>query len=322
MAIKYSQKELDYIYDNYVHNNKTTVQIAKEINRSQSGVERALKRMQVDVSAKSKELRLVIPITEYNKICQLYQKNYTTEEIAKMYNVVDHTIAKILYKCNVQIRQAAHRSIITHHDIFKVVDTPEKAYWLGWLLTDGSVVENHTREGRSLVIAFSLQVQDKYIVENFAKFVGADITKVKVDNRVNQQAYFRFSSQTMAEDLAKYNVIPHKTGKQSLPKLADALMPYLLRGIFEGNGSVYISKGALRTAFYGGHDMINDIARLLDEVGVYTPHAIIKRGIISSYHISSRIASYKLFQYIYNDISNNTMICQRKYDKFVTYYEQ
>lgn len=45
------------------------------------------------------------------------------------------------------------------------------------------------------------------------------------------------------------------------------------------------------------------------------------RGVISSYHISARNASYKLFKYMYNDISDETMICKRKYTIFSNYYE-
>lgn len=320
MNKRYTDKELSYIYDEYVNNRKTTTQIAKLLNRSQTGIERALKRMGVDVSKISQEMKLHIPISEYKNICDLYLKNYTTVEIGKMYNVTDRTIAKILRKENVTLRKAIRRSVIKHHDIFHTIDTPQKAYWLGWLLTDGSVVVHHKRTDRSHVISFSLKATDKYIVERFAEFVGTSKDCVKYDNKKHQQAYFRFASQEMANDLAQYGVIPNKTGKQILPIIKRELTPFLLRGIFEGNGTVYITKNLLKTAFYGAKPLIVGIAELLDEEDIYTPHAIIDRGVIASYHISAQNASYKLFKYMYEDVSDENMICQRKYNIFLNHY--
>lgn len=318
---RYTKQEIEYIYDNYVNKNKSTTTIAKEIERSQTGVEQCLKRMGVDVKSYSTKMKLAIPESEHYKVCQLYLQNYTTIEIANMYNVTDRTIANILRKNNIKIREAIIRSIIKHHDIFNNIDTPEKAYWIGWLLTDGCVQINNNKYRHSGTISLALQAQDKYIVENFAEFVGASKDKVKLDNKVHQTAYFRFTSNIMIDDLAKYHITPNKTGKQELPKFTDELMPYLLRGIFEGNGSVYISNNRLRTAFYGGYEMIADIVKLLNEKNIYTPHAVVNRGVISSYHISAIEASYKLFQYMYGDITNDKIICKRKYNKFISYYK-
>lgn len=320
MSKKYTNEELFYIYNTYVNCHKTTTEIAKEINRSQSGVESALKRMGVNVSLIAKQMRLAIPVSEHNNICKLYLDGYTTEEIANIYNVVDNTIAQILKRNNIKLRKAVRRSIIQNHDIFNKIDTQEKAYWLGWLITDGSVFKyKNERKNRSELISLELQEGDKYIVENFAIFLGATKDKVKISSN-SSTAYFRFSSKIMAEDLKQYGVIPNKTGKQILPIIDKQLMPFLIRGIFEGNGSVYITNNKLRTAFYGSKDLITDIAKLLNKENIYTIHKIIDRGIISSYHISAMEASYKLFKYMYNNIDNKNMICKRKYDKFLNFY--
>ncbi len=68
MNKKFTDEELSYTYDNYINKNKTTTQIAKEINRSQTAVERNLVKMGVDVKAQSKKLLRKIKESQYGYV--------------------------------------------------------------------------------------------------------------------------------------------------------------------------------------------------------------------------------------------------------------
>lgn len=317
MSIRLSNKELEYIYNEYVNNYKTTTIIAKEIGRSQSCVERNLRKMGVDISMQCLMLKSKIPKAEHENICTMYINGSTAEEIGKIYGVTGNTIYKILNKYNIPIRKGCRRSIIKNHDIFNIIDNNEKAYWLGWMITDGSIICNRNRKNRSNVISFQLKACDKYIVENFANFVGADISKVHI-NKKGTMAYFSFASEKMSLDLSKYGVVPNKTGIQFMPTIKNEFMPFLLRGIFEGNGSIYKTKsGYLSCAFYGSYQLIDDIVELLQSQDIFERHKVTNRGVIASYHIGNKNSISKLFDYMYGDITNDKLICYRKYNKFL-----
>lgn len=55
-------------------------------------------------------------------------------------------------------------------DYFDLIDTEEKAYFLGPLMTDGNVFE---QEKRSKMISLTLKKEDAYMVQAFRDAVGS-----------------------------------------------------------------------------------------------------------------------------------------------------
>lgn len=55
-------------------------------------------------------------------------------------------------------------------DIFKIIDTPEKAYWLGFLAADGC---NYQREHNASII-ININEKDINHLEKFKKFCKTD----------------------------------------------------------------------------------------------------------------------------------------------------
>lgn len=120
-------------------------------------------------------------------------------------------------------------------DYFETIDTNEKAYWLGWLITDGCIYDT--------CISISLQARDKHILEEFEK----DLHLTDCIKPFNGKYYrFEFWSKKMVNDLAKYGIVRNKTFTVDLPKLDDDLMPSLLRGCLDGDGSVMTSNGTFK----------------------------------------------------------------------------
>lgn len=130
------------------------------------------------------------------------------------------------------ITQAKRLNPLFYEDYFHEIDTPEKAYWLGWLLTDGTVSEDGD-------IALTLISSDLHILQLFERDLGIE-GKVKPFN----ESYFRFmfGSKRMCSDLSRYGVIPNKTKTVSLPSVPISLLPHLLRGCFDGDGGLTLSQ--------------------------------------------------------------------------------
>lgn len=297
----------------YVEQDLTTVEIADIIGCSNSGVGRLLKKYGIPRTHTPNELR-VSEETE-DMICERYRSGDTTVEIGNDIGLCDHTVAKILRRNGVEIRNASRRSRIERHDFFHSIDTPEKAYFLGWMISDGSVVTSKTRPDRAKIIAFDIHNRDRKILELFADCIGADSECVRHFEK-RDHAYIRFASNEMAKDLEQYGVVSNKSWTTYLPILEKHLMPHLIRGIFDGDGTVtfYDKDGAVRFAFYGSQKICEDIRNYLyAEIGL----GLNKVSKSTCYHVwwGGHIQAQKFYEYIYSDCGE--YLLERKRLKFL-----
>ncbi len=300
----------------YVNKKISTTKIAEQIGGSQSGVERLLKRHGFETPGR--ELRAKLSDSDAKKAVMLYEEGMTTVEIGEMFGVTDPIIAKYIRKQGGSIRRAVRRSNVKQHGYFHTIDTKEKAYFLGWILTDGSVVEHKNRPDRSNTISFELKLSDKYMVERFATELGASKENVGEDR--GRLAYFRFASKEMADDLAQYGIVPRKSLISYMPIIDESLMPHLIRGIFDGNGTVTIGTkdGSIRFAMYGTEELCTQFRDYLsDTIGLRSPK--VSKG--TCWHVWYYKHDAKpFFDYIYKD--SEDLRLKRKYDRFVSWFDQ
>ena len=89
-------------------------------------------------------------------------------------------------------------------------------------------------------MGISLKRSDEAILQKIKDIlkVGADLT---YDNRVGKEcAVLRFRSDEMAKDLSQYGIVPNKTYvTEHLPEISDDLMRHFLRGLLDGDGSIF-----------------------------------------------------------------------------------
>jgi intein-encoded DNA endonuclease-like protein len=66
-------------------------------------------------------------------IINLYKSGISTIDLGKMFNIHNSTIGNILKKSNIFLRKPTefNRKTSLNHDYFSIVDSEEKAYWLG-----------------------------------------------------------------------------------------------------------------------------------------------------------------------------------------------
>lgn len=301
----------DKIIDMYCNQNLNTVQIANIIGCCDTTIGKILKKNNIPRIHTPNELNL--SEEEIKDICDRYTNFETTEEIAKVYNICDRSVAKILVENNITIRSAKRRSKVKRHDYFETIDTIDKAYFLGWMISDGAIIESMTRENRSKVISLEIHNNDRYILELFAKMLEADEDVIKVFEKRNH-AHISFASDKMAEDLSKYGVVPRKSSVSYLPELRNDLMPHLLRGIFDGDGTITIDKKNQRhIAFYGSEMICNQIAEYLHkELGI-NKNKVSKTTCYHVWYGGNNLAK-NIMEFLYDDCRE--FYLERKYLKF------
>ncbi len=119
---------------------------------------------------------------------------------------------------------------------FEAIDTERKAYWLGMLMADGNVSD----KGNKYVIRLCLKNEDIYLPAIFLKDIKST-SQIKIDKHGRGNA--RVFSKKMFNDLAKFNMLPRKTGEEKMPdNIPKSLMNHYIRGFYDGDGCISIRK--------------------------------------------------------------------------------
>jgi len=123
-----------------------------------------------------------------------------------------------------------------NHAYFREINTHEQAYWLGFLAADGCV--HITRQG-AYNIRLDLHVRDEQAIRKF----GSSIAPGATPHRYNNQLRIAFNSKEMAQDLARYGIVPNKSLILRWPDiLPDLYTPTFILGYFDGDGCLSQSK--------------------------------------------------------------------------------
>lgn len=138
-----------------------------------------------------------------------------------------------------------------NENYFEVINTEEKAYWLGFLYADGYVVKNDIEKQYRVVL--TLNENDTEHVELFRKCLDSNNPIRKVRTVLNDKEYFSSQfyiySKKMVNDLCNIGCVQNKSLILKPPIIKDDLIRHFIRGYFDGDGSIYFDKKRDRYIF-------------------------------------------------------------------------
>lgn len=207
----------------------------------------------------------------------------------------------------------------TYNNEFRVIDTPEKAYVLGFIFSDGSIGNYNN----SYVVSLSQHENEEYLLDEILNYFPF-FTK-KISTNTPQVRVLTCTSKALLEDLFDYGLYPQKSDlnrfKLRFPIIPEELESHFIRGYFDGDGSVYKQKVGNTKFEIGGtcYYMITDLIKILYDKGIDVnlrcKHAGTGLRTLDFYvlYASSDKISKKFAEYIYRDCGSLYM--KRKYDK-------
>ena len=241
----------------------------------------------------------------------------TMKQVEDKYELSHPTITKILKDVPKYTKAKLNNPNMKEH-FFQEINEEAKAYFLGLLISDGNVFKDNT--GRQASISITLDLKDEYMLEKFKEVLQAN-TSVGHDGRGCGQIAVR--SNIMAEDLAKYGVVPRKSYNTYLPLISKEMMPHLIRGIFDGDGSIMAKPNLSNDghnrflhsiSFCGTHQLMEDISNyILENLGIKTAVYDYKDRNLSELKIQNIDNIAKFGYWIYR---NSTIFLNRKKDIF------
>ena len=199
---------------------------------------------------------------------------------------------------------------VLHH--FEIIDTEEKAYWLGFLYADGSVGSSEAK------IELGLAEKDVKHIEKFRNFIGINN---KISYREKTKSYrYSFRSQSCKEDLIKQGCIPKKSLILKFPTVDQVplkLIKHFIRGYFDGDGWFTNTDNCFQVGLIGTEDFIkgflDNIKNINKDNKIFNVHREdgAKRYIFSAYQ-----DVLNFLNWIYKDAN---IYLDRKYEHYIDF---
>lgn len=320
---KYKDRD-NNVCDMYKNNTNIT-EIANELSINRHTVTDILKRSGIykgnirasnDSESKKERNELII---------KLYKDGMSMRKVAHEAGVSPGTVNKVLKHFEEEARPvhskghskgtSKNRKYFFDLNFFEVINTEEKAYWLGFLYADGYV----SYKG---VVQLALQERDVSHLEAFKQYLKTD--NVPLIYKDNTKAYsLSLCSVKMSTDLINLGCTQKKSLVLKFPteeQVPKELIHHFMRGYFDGDGCIYVPNISRNSVFsaLGTKEFLDGYEEAL-LVGIKrdSPN---KRTVRENWNENTQGIAYggklqviKIFQYLYKDA---TIYLERKFNKF------
>lgn len=275
-------------------------------------------------------MRAIITTKEVKDILNTYKITGSTKETAELLGVKISRVQYITKKYGILKNTIeCQRKYEYNEHYFDCIDNEHKAYWLGFIYADGCVCYSDGSPRFSI----TLQESDSDLLEKFANDLHSNLpirkyTKNTGRFKGHKIAVLSFRSRHFCNSLEKLGCVRHKSLVATFPKfLNPELLQHFIRGYFDGDGSVFISKekhwrnknifNVIHFRFCGTYDMLSNIDNILQ-----------LKGRISNPHPNSSLLFYELaykrnkkactfYKYLYD---NATIYLERKRNIFLQHF--
>jgi len=267
-------------------------------------------------------------VQDTNEICRLYKENkLSATKISKIFLTSRGRIERVLRKNNISARK--HNALLKcNENYFEKINTPNKAYILGFLYADGCVLDK--RKGQKMLV-INLQEQDADILRQISKelefegklhfYDGAKISTKNYKWKRNNLYRLSITSNKLCDDLIKLGCYPRKTETCQFPteeQVPKNLINHFIRGLMDGDGFISVQyKNKTPLFSFGIVGTLNICTKiretLCDELNLYRDKKLGKtKGIYGISYAGIDNVS-KIFNYLYG--SDAELYLERKYLK-------
>lgn len=255
------------------------------------------------------------------QIVDMYIEGYTLHQIAKICECNHTNIHNLLKRLGIKCRKVSEAKRLYRLDetVFEVIDTEEKAYFLGFFYADGYNNRNNN------VISIRLNQKDFLLLESFRVLLDTNrpLHYYKHYNSVD----LTINSKKISQDLEKLGCFQAKSHILKFPteeQVPNHLIRHFIRGYFDGDGCIYIgnilqtNKKCYNFTIAGLLSFLKDIQCILitncniKETKMYPKRESIGHGTL---RYSGRKSVIKIFKYLYDD---SNIYLNRKYQKFLS----
>jgi len=260
-------------------------------------------------------------ITEQQEstVVKLYfEEKKTIKQIRKEISIGRSSIGKILAKhgggrSNTEMKIDKLDLDATY---FKEINTPEKAYWLGFIAADGNVYRNRLQIG--------LAEKDRCHLILFAKAVCYS-GKIHEDKTGPKLIIAR---KEIFNDLNSLGILPNKSlnlNASIFDKVPTNFLSAFMHGYFDGDGGFSKRGKGGHFTLLGNLSFLNKYREILVEAGLKVSNPRLDKRTKQTYYISMWLSptnNQDFINFFYLGGFKSTHFLSRKFEKIASIYEQ
>jgi hypothetical protein len=240
---------------------------------------------------------------------RLYDSGLGASKVGLQLGVSARAVRYLLRKNGAETRNDDFAKIPLNDSFFDEIDTAEKAYWLGILITDGNIYGTRV----------TLNLKDREHLVKFAGALDGPTLPIKAKHKQMKDRdvvcfNLQFRSGHMVESLSKYGVAPRKSATSTPWNGPPELMSHFWRGCVDGDGWVFEAKpGRFAIGFCGTRAMVQAFSDFSYSV-TGTRHSVCARSKIFVCNIGSVEAVRGLAICLYGNLDGASSL-DRKLEK-------
>lgn len=255
-----------------------------------------------------------IKVNDYNSTDILDNRDWVEDmynqygSISKLAEVIECPRTTLSRMCRVygfhKPRYERKKENYVNEDYFKIIDVPEKAYFLGLIMADGNI--HLKKDNNKYLFSLKLKSTDHDIIYKLADAIDFDREKIlfkkgKRRDTITESVVIQIYNQVFCNHLINLGIIPKKGGTEHIPKdVPKEFVRDFIRGYIDGDGSLgVLSNGSgYLSVCSTSQDIVNEI-KLYFKSATGTDNRIIYCNNIYSYRSSKSKDLYLLCSHFY-----------------------
>lgn len=279
--------------------------------------------MNYEITKKSGKIQWTKEQIDYI-VNQYVNDTRSMSSIARDFNCDKESIRNVLLRNNISLY-----TLEDYHprnkDYFSVIDSYDKAYWLGIMYSDGCVTPRSTG-----IYGIKLEMIDEEHVEKFKNALGAIKNKITV---IYPQGFENASpvysvtvyDKKIGEDLISLGCVPRKSLLLTkLPNIDQKYIYSFIRGVFDGDGCLRYDKSrkCYGLSFVSGS--VSFLAEIRDILGISRLKICHSHEKTYRFELVAQNDLYRILTLLYKDSTEDSRLNRKynKYQEFLQWYTE
>jgi hypothetical protein len=182
----------------------------------------------------------------------------SVNQLSKEYDVSQWKIQSVLNEH--QVIKNPRKLIFQYDESFFQKESPEKYYFFGFSLGDGSLV----KKGHRFRYTLTLHKKDVCIIEQFVKWLHLKNDRIKF---YGEMVRLTLSGDLWQKDLSNLGLVPHKTYNPSVLQIPNEYIKPFIIGFIDADGSISFNKKNHSLCAVGHPNNMNWLISTFRELG-------------------------------------------------------
>ena len=261
---------------------------------------------------------------EFERMIDLYNQGYSSVKIGQMFNAPASSVAGYIKRRIGVLRSNKVNSRLYTCDgsCFESIDTPEKAYWLGFIYADGYLSNSNKKK----IFGLSLAKKDREHLcklRSFLKATNPISEYISTRGYSKGKPYVRMiiHDYELYDNLLKNGVFLRKTLILKKPNIPNELKSHFIRGYFDGDGCLTCSSLKdnglqFKVKIVGVKDILDYIKEFIEsntDIRIKKYYKRRKSDKVYSLDVSGNYQNKEILDLLYKD---STVCLERKCNKY------